>query len=81
VSDVSECAEAFIGMGMARRSGAVHVVRVTKKGYVDKQGQRRDYESAYLRRTCREGGTVKNETVANLSALPGHVGWGGSRPG
>jgi Transposase DDE domain len=54
----------------------VHVVRVAKKGYVDKQGRRHDYESAYLRRTYRDGGQVKNETVANLSALPPHVvGW------
>src|SRR6204780_3006045 len=51
----------------------VHVVRVTKTGYVDKQGRRKDYSSAYLRRTYRDGGTVRNETVANLSALPGHV--------
>jgi hypothetical protein len=40
---------------------------------VDKQGRRRDYSSAYLRRTYRDGGTVKNETVANISALPDHV--------
>jgi hypothetical protein len=40
---------------------------------VDKQGRRKDYSSAYLRRTYREAGTVKNETVANLSALPDHV--------
>ena len=40
---------------------------------MDKQGRRKDYTSAYLRRTYRDGGTVKNETVANLSALPGHV--------
>jgi len=40
---------------------------------VDKQGRRRDYSSAYLRRTYRDGGKVKNETVANLSALPDHV--------
>jgi hypothetical protein len=40
---------------------------------VDKQGRRRDYSSAYLRRTYRDGGKVKNETVANLSALPEHV--------
>jgi hypothetical protein len=46
---------------------------VSKTGYVDKQGRRRDYSSAYLRRTYRDGGTVKNETVANLSALPDHV--------
>jgi hypothetical protein len=46
---------------------------VSKTGYVDKQGRRKDYTSAYLRRTYRDGGTVKNETVANLSALPDHV--------
>ena len=51
----------------------MHVVRVRKTGYVDKTGQVRDYESAYLRRTYREGGKVRNETVANLSALPAHV--------
>jgi ribosomal protein L18 len=37
---------------------------------VDKQGRRRDYESAYLRRTFRDGPKVRNETVANLSMLP-----------
>src|SRR5690349_22484534 len=58
---------------MARNSGKVHVVRVRKTGYVDKQGRPRDYSSAYLRRTYREAGTVKNETVANISALPDHV--------
>src|SRR5215469_6115798 len=58
---------------MAANAGKVHVVRVTKTGYVDKQGNRRDYSSAYLRRTYRQDGKVKNETVANLSALPGHV--------
>src|SRR5712691_5396795 len=58
---------------MAPTAGKVHVVRVTKTGYVDKQGRRRDYSSAYLRRTYREGGKVRNETVANLSALPAHV--------
>jgi len=58
---------------MAQGSGKVHVVRVSKTGYVDKQGRRRDYSSAYLRRTYRDGGKVKNETVANLSALPDRV--------
>lgn len=57
---------------MGRRSGAVHVVRV-RKSHVDKHGQARQYESAYLRRTWREDGKVRNETVANLSALPDHV--------
>jgi len=58
---------------MAGGSGKVHVVRVSKTGYVDKQGRRKDYSSAYLRRAYRDGGKVKNETVANLSALPDHV--------
>jgi hypothetical protein len=40
---------------------------------VDRQGRRKDYSSAYLRRTYREAGKVKNETVANLSMLPDHV--------
>jgi hypothetical protein len=58
---------------MTGTSGRVHVVRVKKTGYVDKQGRARDYSSAYLRRTYRDGGKVKNETVASLSALPDHV--------
>ena len=58
---------------MTQTGGKVHVVRVSKTGYVDKQGRRKDYTSAYLRRTYRDAGKVKNETVANLSALPGHV--------
>src|SRR6202047_3661880 len=58
---------------MTRNGGKVHVVRVSKTGYVDRQGRRKDYSSAYLRRTYREAGKVKNETVANLSMLPDHV--------
>jgi hypothetical protein len=37
---------------------------------VDKAGLRRDYESRLLRRTYREGGKVRHQTLANLSALP-----------
>src|ERR1700751_1451819 len=57
---------------MPRFSGKVHVVRV-RKTHVDTLGHRREYFSAYLRRTYRDGKRVCNETVANLSALPGHV--------
>src|SRR3546814_3680910 len=57
---------------MSRGSGKVHVVRV-RKTHVDKQGIPREYSSTYLRRTYREGKRVRNETVANLSALPEHV--------
>lgn len=54
---------------MPRNGGKVHVVRV-KKSHVDKQGRQRNYESVLLRRTFRQDGKVRNETVANLSALP-----------
>jgi hypothetical protein len=58
---------------MSSTGDRVHVVRVRKSGYVDKRGRSREYSSAYLRRSYREGGKVKKETVANLSALPDHV--------
>src|SRR6187200_3597176 len=54
---------------MAKRSGAMHVARI-KSGHVDKTGRRRDYQSVYLRRSYRDGGKVKHEQLANLSALP-----------
>src|SRR5215472_9268342 len=55
--------------GMAGQSTAMHVARI-RSGYTDKAGRRREYESAYLRRTWRDGGTVKHETLASLSGLP-----------
>ena len=57
---------------MSRGSGKVHVVRV-RKAHVDKQGNPREYFSAYLRRTYRDGKKVRNQTLANLSKLPEHV--------
>src|SRR5271167_4882081 len=54
---------------MIRRPGAMHVARI-KSSHVDKAGQRRDYQSVYLRRSFRDGGKVKHEQLANLSALP-----------
>jgi hypothetical protein len=54
---------------MAARSGAMHVAR-NKRTYVAKSGERRVYESVLVRRTYREGGRVRHETLANLSALP-----------
>src|SRR6478609_8316238 len=56
-------------LAMPRKQSRVHVVRV-RKTHVDKQGRRREYTSAYLRRTYRDGTAVRNETVANLSMLP-----------
>jgi hypothetical protein len=40
---------------MRWNAGKVNVVRVSKTGYVDKQGRRKDYSSAYLRRTYHGG--------------------------
>jgi hypothetical protein len=54
---------------MAGQPTAMHVARI-RSAYTDKQGQRRDYESAYLRRTYRDGGKVRHETLGNLSGLP-----------
>jgi hypothetical protein len=54
---------------MAVRSGAMHVAR-NKRAYVAKSGERRVYESVLVRRTFRDGGKVRHETLANLSALP-----------
>ena len=48
---------------MSRRGEAAHVV-TTKRRYKD-----RVYTATLLRRTYREGGKVKNETLANLSRL------------
>jgi hypothetical protein len=52
---------------MGRRSGAVHVARVVRK-YKD-----REYVSFLLRRSYRDAGKVRHETLANLSALPAHA--------
>jgi hypothetical protein len=54
---------------MSRGRGKVHVVKV-RRSQVNKQGEQRDYESVYLRRSLREGAKVRTETVANLSMLP-----------
>src|SRR6478736_2725419 len=54
---------------MVARSGAMHVAR-NKRTYVAKSGERRVYESVLVRRTYREAGKVRHETLANLSALP-----------
>jgi hypothetical protein len=40
---------------------------------VAKSGEERVYESVLLRRTYRDGGKVKHETLANLAMLPPHV--------
>ena len=49
---------------MPKRTGAAHVVTTTR------QYKGRVYRTHLLRRSYREGGTVKNETLGNLSHLP-----------
>ena len=49
---------------MPKRSGAAHVVTTTRKY------KGRVYRTHLLRRSYRAGGTVKNETLGNLSHLP-----------
>jgi hypothetical protein len=50
-----------------RPTGPFHVVTTRR------QGKHREYVAHLLRRSYREGGTVKKETVANLSHLPEEV--------
>src|SRR5437879_202208 len=57
---------------MVGRSAGMHVARTPSK-YVDKAGNTRRYESVLVRRTYRDSGTVKHQTLANLSKLPEHV--------
>ena len=47
----------------------MHVAR-NRRTYTAKSGERRAYESVLVRRTYRDGGRVRHETLANLSALP-----------
>ncbi|MHB8188736.1 MAG: IS1634 family transposase [Dermatophilaceae bacterium] len=54
---------------MAKRTGSMHVAKVSKK-YVTKAGDSRESVSYLLRRTYRDGPRVRHETLANLSALP-----------
>jgi transposase len=47
-----------------RSTGAIHVVTNRR------QGKEREYVTHLLRRSYREGGKVRNETVGNISHLP-----------
>jgi len=54
-------------MGRRRRNGAVHVATINcaRKGKV--------YQTHLLRRTYRENGKVKHQTLGNISYLPPHI--------
>jgi transposase len=52
---------------MASREGPLHVV-TTERRYKDKV-----YQTHLLRRSYRENGKVKNETLGNISHLPTHL--------
>jgi hypothetical protein len=58
--------------GMTRSASAMHVARISSR-YVSKSGEERRYESVLLRRTFRQEGKVRHETLANLSHLPEQV--------
>lgn len=53
-----------MNMDMAKRTGTAHVVTTTRKY------KNRVYHTHLLRRSYREDGKVKNETLGNLSHLP-----------
>ncbi len=57
---------------MTAGSSAMHVARIPSR-YVSKSGEERRYESVLLRRTFRQDGKVRHETLANLSRLPAGV--------
>src|SRR5215472_5821187 len=57
---------------MSSGTGAMHVARIPSR-YVSKSGEERRYESVLLRRTFRQDGKVRHETLANLSRLPAEV--------
>jgi hypothetical protein len=57
---------------MLEQPTAMHVVRI-KSRHTDKQGRERQYESRLLRRTYRDGGKIRNETLANLSKMPDRI--------
>jgi hypothetical protein len=57
---------------MGQQAAAMHVARI-RSSHIGKDGRRRDYESRYLRRSYRDGGKVRHQTLANLSALPGQA--------
>ncbi|WP_372698808.1 IS1634 family transposase [Arthrobacter sp. JSM 101049] len=54
---------------MSKTQQAVHVAR-TKSRRVNKAGETVEYESVLLRRSYRQDGKVKHETLANLASLP-----------
>jgi hypothetical protein len=58
--------------GMTTGSSAMHVARIPSR-YVSRSGEERRYESVLLRRTFRQEGKVRHETLANLTRLPGEV--------
>src|SRR5262249_20424263 len=54
---------------MTRRPGAMHV-ETSRSHQTLKDGSVRTYERHLLRRSFRDGGKVRKETLANLSHLP-----------
>jgi hypothetical protein len=54
---------------VTRQDSAVHVARVVRK-YQTKDGEQRESVSHLLRRSFRDEGKIRHETLGNVSALP-----------
>ena len=61
--------ESCYGVYVTRQGSAVHVARVVRK-YHTKDGESRESVSHLLRRSYREEGKIRHETLGNISALP-----------
>ncbi len=48
---------------------AMHVARIRGR-HAGKDGQEREYESRLLRRTYRDGGKARHETIADMPKMP-----------
>lgn len=57
---------------MLDQPAAMHVARI-RSSHTGKDGQCREYEPRLLRRTYREDGRVRHETVANMPKMPASV--------
>ena len=56
-------ARTLLGCGLTGQSAAMHVTRI-RSSQTGKDGERREYESRLLRRTYRDDGKVRHETLA-----------------
>lgn len=63
-------ANSLVTVTAGKSSDAMHVATVISRR-MNKDGLEREYRSHLVRRTFREDGKVKHQTLANISTLPG----------